>query len=209
MLKIPYVSAPENACALACYTMTAKYYFPNVTFEEIAKISGWSEDYVVWPFKFWKWIMDKGIKVVDYDLIDYKNWSKHGIFWLEKSVSKKEFAWLNENSKNLNLIQKEIEIVLNHRKFVHKKEKPSFETLKSAIDQRCVCEVVLDSGTLNNENWFSLHRVVVTEVSNDKITFNDPGVENGHNRTETIKHFVNSWLNSVGDPELCIYSKKF
>ena len=63
MKNIPYIQAPSNACALGCYTMTAKYFFPEVTFDQIAEISQWEEGYIVWAFKFWLWIMDKGIKI--------------------------------------------------------------------------------------------------------------------------------------------------
>lgn len=74
MLDIPYESNPGKACALACYAMTARHFFPDVTFEQIVKISDWHHGYVVWAFKFWLWAMNNGIKITEYDLIDYKSW---------------------------------------------------------------------------------------------------------------------------------------
>jgi len=80
MLDIEYVGNPGKACALACYTMTAKYFFPEETsFEKIAKVSDWQPGYVVWAFKFWLWIMNKGIKITNYEVLDYEGWAKDNI----------------------------------------------------------------------------------------------------------------------------------
>lgn len=207
MIKIPYVSSPFNACALACYTMTAKYYFPETTFEQIAKISDWSPDYVVWPFNFWLWIMNKGIKITDYDIIDYSGWAKKGIVSLKKSLSQKEYQWLIDNSKDLASLQKQITTVLNHKNFIHKKEKPTFSDLITAFSKQNVCEIVLDSGALDKKDWFSLHRVVITDITDKDIIFHDPRKIPQVNRQEDINHFKKAWLVAVDDPELCIYSK--
>lgn len=60
MLVIPFIRSPGgNACALASYTMVAKYFFPETSLEKISKISHWEPRYVVWAFKFWLWLMDK------------------------------------------------------------------------------------------------------------------------------------------------------
>src|SRR3990167_6586554 len=101
MLDIPYVANPGKGCALACYTMVAKYFFPETTFEQIAKISDWEPGYVIWPFRFWLWIMDKGVKVTDYDLIDLQGWADKGVEGLRQSVGEKEFNNYLSNTKNL------------------------------------------------------------------------------------------------------------
>jgi len=48
MLKIPYFKNYGKACALACYAMVAKYFFPKTTFKQIAKITQWEPGYVIW-----------------------------------------------------------------------------------------------------------------------------------------------------------------
>jgi len=207
VLDIPYVSAPKNACALACYTMTAKYFFPEVTFNQISKISGWTPDYVVWPFKFWKWIMDKEIKITDYDLIDYDGWAGGGFSILEKSISKKELNWLKNNSKDLGTVGMDLKAVLDHKNFTYHRVKPTLEKLVESVYKGSVCEVVLDSRTLDRRDGFSLHRVVVTSLTDNEITFHDPRENPLPHRKELIDHFTKSWLTAVSDPELCIYSK--
>lgn len=207
MLEIPYISSPKNACALACYAMTAKYFFPKTTFNQIAKMSDWKKGKVVWPFKFWLWIMDKGIKVIDFDTIDYPGWANEGLKGLQQSISKKEFDWLVKNSDDLNILGKQINKVLNHKNFTHKKEKPKLDDLTLAVASGKICEVIVDSHTLDNIPGFALHRVVVTGIKDNHIYFHDPREIPKPNRKETVKHFVKSWLGAVEDPELCIYQR--
>ena len=207
MLKIPYIPAPENACALACYTMTVKYFFPEVTFKEIARISNWTPKFVVWPFKFWKWILDKGIKVTDYDLINYKDWGEHGASGLKNSLVEKEFNWVKANSTDLDELGKDIKGFFEHKNFKHLMQKPSFSELEQAVSGGKVCEVVLNSHVLDRIKGFALHRVVVTDINNDIITFHDPRLKPRPNRQENKEHFIESWLDTVSDPEICIYSK--
>jgi len=205
MLKIPYISAPENACALACYTMIAKYYFPKTTFEQIANISKWEPGYIVWSFNFWKWITDKGIQIADYDLIDYNGWVKGGIEEMKKSLPEKEFNFYKDNTKDITRLTNEIKIVLQQKNFIYHKQKPIFEDLREAIQKGSPCEVVLDSRTLNNKAGFSLHRVVVLDVDEKFVTFHDPSLK--PRRKEAIEHFSKAWLEAVEAPELCVYLK--
>lgn len=207
MLKIPYISSPENACALACYTMTAKYFFPEATFNQIAKISNWTPKYVVWPYKFWKWILEKGIKIVDYDTIDHQGWADHGVEALKNSISTKDYEWLMKNSLDLNEVGKDIKSVFANKNFTSIRSKPTFEILDNAFKKDSVCEVIVDARTLDRKKGYSLHRVVVTDITPDKIVFHDPREIPRPNKVESKKHFIKAWLGSADDPELCIYSK--
>ncbi|HVZ67165.1 MAG TPA: cysteine peptidase family C39 domain-containing protein [Patescibacteria group bacterium] len=206
MLKIPYIKQPDdNSCALACYTMVAKYFFPEVSLEEIAKISDWEEGYVVWAFKFWLWIMGRGIKITDYDLLDAKTWARDGLEGLKKSVSEKEFNFYINNTKDINSYSHDIKKVLTNHNFFFFRQKPTFETLEKSINENKICEVVLDAGTLSGQNFFSLHRVVVLEVDDNKIIFHDPA--NKPNVEIGKDLFVKAWLEAVSEPELCIYTR--
>lgn len=204
MIDVPYVKQPESqSCALACYTMVAKHFFPKVTFEQIAKISNWQKGYVVWAFKFWLWIMDKGVFIKEYDTLDYETWAKNGLIGLKNSVSAKELNYYLENSKDLESYSADISKMLDHPNFTLVKEKPSFELLEGAVNGGYVCEVVLDSRTLRDREGFSLHRVVVLEINNYEVIFHDPAYE--PNAKVPKEKFIESWLETVSEPELCIY----
>lgn len=80
MSTIPYEKQLDSsACALACYTMVAKYFFPEVTTKEMTKIADWQPGYTVWMFKLWKWIMDRGVKIEDCEPINYRAWADKGL----------------------------------------------------------------------------------------------------------------------------------
>lgn len=207
MLNIPYVGSDRNACALACYTMIAKYFFPKTTFEQISKLSDWEPGYVVWAFKFWNWITKKGILVTDYDLIGYKDWAEKGAESLRDTMSEKEFNYIETHTKDLNSLSKELGKLLDNERFVYHKKRPTFNLLKKSIQEDNPCEVVLDSHALDKIDGFALHRVVVVGVDDKHVTFHDPRPEPRANREETVEHFKKSWLGALDEPELCIYSK--
>jgi len=206
-MKIPYVSAPENACALACYTMVAQYFFPDTTFEEIAEVTGWEPGYVIWAFLFWLWIMDKGVRVQDYDLLAMEAWAEQGLAGLRESVSEKEYEYYKTHTKDLDAVTEDIGVVVNHDNFVHLQKKPGMEDLEQAFDQGDVCEVVLDSHTLDEIDGFALHRVVITDLDEKSIRFHDPREKSRPYRQEQHELFKNAWLEAVSEPELCVYSK--
>lgn len=207
MLDISYEKNPGSACALACYAMTARYYFPEVTFDDIAKISDWTPGYVVWAFKFWYWIMEKGIKVTDYDLIDLVAWADQGIRGLKDGISENEYNFIITKTKDINSYTEDIKKVLTHPNFTFIRQRPTWDNLVDAFNKNSVCEVVLDSRTLDQEEGFSLHRVEVLDINEKEITFHDPRKEARPARKESIELFKTAWLDKLEGPELCIYTR--
>lgn len=204
MLDIPFVKQPDpKSCALACSTMIAKYFFPDTSFTQVAEISSWQAGYVVWTYKFWIWLMDQGIKISEFDLIDAKAWANEGIEGLKKSVSEKEFKYYVENTKDINSYAEDIKKVLDHENFTYLQKKPTFENLEKALSIGNICEVVLDSRNLRDQEGFSLHRVVVLGIVSDEIVFHDPAV--GPACRFPVSKFKEAWLIAVSEPELCIY----
>ncbi len=204
MLNVPYIEQPDqNSCALACYVMVAKYFFPETTFEEIAQVSDWQKGYVIWPFKFWLWLLEKDIKIEDYDLIDAGKWANEGITGLKESVSEKEFDYYIKNTKDIDSYAADIKKVLQNPEFAYHKEKPTLQLLKDAVQSGTICEVVLNAGVLRDTSDFILHRVVVLDISDTEIIFHDPAL--GPNIQADKEKFENAWLSAVSEPELCIY----
>ncbi|HVT00871.1 MAG TPA: cysteine peptidase family C39 domain-containing protein [Patescibacteria group bacterium] len=203
MLSVPYIKQPdEESCALACYAMIAKYFFLETSFEDVAKISDWEKGYIIWAFKFWLWIMDRGVRITEYDPLDYMSWASQGIEGLKKSVSEKEFEYYKAHTKNLESYATDILKVVHHPNFTMHQEKPIYEELTNAINNRKPCEVVLNAGALKNADWFSLHRVVVLDADNDSVIFNDPFY--GEQLVVEKDLFIKSWLD-LSEPELTIY----
>lgn len=199
MLDIPYIKQPDpKSCALACYAMVSKYFFPSLTVEDVAKISDWQKGYVVWSFKFWLWIMSKGIRITKYDTFNYEAWVRFGIGGLKKSVSKKDFEYYLNNTKDLNSYPSNIKKVLDNQNFNLIKEKPTFDLLEKLVRNKQICEVVVDSRTLRNLDGFSLHRVVLLAVTKENVIFHDPSI--GPTIKVKSNKFRSAWLDSVSEP---------
>ncbi len=209
MLKIPYVAQEDpHSCALACYTMTAKFFFPKTTAKDIERITHWKPGYAVWAFKFWLWIMERDITIEDYDTIDYKIWAQKGFAELQKSLGQKEYEYYLKRTFDIDEHQKDIEKVLAHKNFTYHRKKPKFEKLDSALQNGKICEVTLNSGTLREKSVFSPHRVVVLGTNDNEIIFHDPIKNYGPKCTALKTKFKHAWLETMGEPELCIYSRK-
>jgi len=179
MHKISYIQQPDDySCALASYAMVGKYFFPEITLEEIGKISNWEPGYVVWAFE-----------------------------GLRKFVSKKEFEFYMKNTKDIGSYQDDIKKVIRHPNFSQVKEKPTYENLETAAQEEKVCEIVLNSRTLRNQEGFVLHRVVILELDGNDVVYHDPSTKHGGpNQRAARDLFTKAWLDAVSEPELCIYS---
>jgi hypothetical protein len=207
MLNIPYVSQPDpKSCALASNSMVAKYFFPEIDTEEIANISNWKPGYALWSFRFWQWILEKEIKITNFDSIDYEGWAERGNSALKESVPDNEYDYYVKNTFNLDAYQEDIKKVINNPNFSYFRRKPTMEDLEEALKRGAVCEVVLNSPTLSGEKRISLHRVVVLEVSDESVVFHDPGSRGASYKAER-KLFEDAWLGELSAPELCVYKK--
>lgn len=208
MKQVPYHDNPGNACALACYTMIAQYLLPNanITFEQLGKIADWRKNYVVWEFPIWKWLMDQGVYITNYDVIDYEAWSKEGVTGLKNSIPPEEFKWYKENTFNLNEVTSHIQQAFIHPNFTYFRKKPAWEDVVSEYEKSGICDIVLNSHALNRKGGFAAHRVVLIEITDKEVVFHDPNHDgSGAYRHESIDHFKKA-LNSIESPALARYN---
>lgn len=207
MKQVPYHGNRNNACALACYTMAAQYLLPekNVTFEKLAKLSDWQPGYIVWGFPAWKWLMDQGVRLRDYDSIDYDAWVDKGKAGLRESVPAKEFKYYEKYTYDMNLERTRIMEMYHHSNFEHKRKTPSWSEVVKEHNSTGVVDVTLNSRTLNRGDGVAVHRVVLLDITDTKVVFHDPQDDwSGKSREETTDHF-RSAFESLEGPELCRY----
>jgi hypothetical protein len=208
MKKAPYISNSGNACALACYTMAAQYLLPDagITFEKMAKIADWRKGYVVWGFPVWKWLMDRGVYLTDYDTIDYEAWAKEGAAGLKRSVPQKEFAFYQKNTYDLEAESTRVNLMYNHPHFTYIRRSPGWNDIVAEHEKPDICDLTLNLRKLNHEEGFAVHRVVLLDITEDEAVFHDPNRDgSGAYRREPLQHFKQS-IASLGSPELARYS---
>lgn len=207
MKNVPYHHNPGNACALACYTMAAQYLLPNknLTFEQLGKIARWKDGYVVWSFTLWAWLMNRGVHIVNYDTIDYESWATKGVQGLEESCTKKVFDFYNENTFDLKAETQYINKMYNHDSFTYINKKPTWDDVVREHNSSGVCDVTVDSAKLNNIDGFILHRVILLDITDTEVIFNDPNKDGtGKWRHEPLEKFKSNFEN-LDSPELARY----
>jgi hypothetical protein len=208
MKQVPYHDNPGNACALACYTMCAQYLFPdeNISFEQLGKIADWHKGYVVWAFPVWKWLMDKGVKITDIDVINYEAWAKNGEKGLRDSVSSKEFEFYKSNTHDLSQVSHDIALVWSHPNFTYIRKKLTWDDVISEFQKPGICDITVDGMKIRRRPGFSLHRVVLVDINDAEVVFHDPNKDgSGAYRHESIK-FFRSCFESLDGPEMARYS---
>jgi hypothetical protein len=208
MRKVPYQDNPGNACALACYTMIARYLLPSadITFDQLGRVADWRKGYVVWEFPIWKWLMDKGVHIVDYDVIDYDAWVKDGVEGLKRSVPEEEFDWYEANTFDLNEVTGHIREAFNHNNFSFVHRKPIWEDVLAEYAKPGICDIVLNSRALNHKEGFAAHRVVLIEINDTEVVFHDPNYDgSGEYRHEPRVHFRKAF-EAIESPALARYS---
>jgi hypothetical protein len=208
MRDVPYQDNPGNACALACYTMIAQYLLPDagITFEQLAQIAHWRKGYVVWEFTIWKWLMDKGVHITDYDVIDYHAWAAEGISGLQKSVPAEEFAWYQDNTYDLGEVTTHIREAFAQPNLTYHMQKPTWDDVVAEYHKPGICDIVLNSKALNHQEGFAAHRVVLIEITDTEVIFHDPNHDgSGKYRHEPIEHFRKAF-EAMDSPALARYS---
>ncbi|MBI1857159.1 hypothetical protein HY003_00020 [Candidatus Saccharibacteria bacterium] len=206
MKTVPYHGNPGNACALACYTMVGQYLLPkeHITFEKFGEMADWRKGYVVWAFSIWEWMMEQGVHIDEYDIVDANLW-RDGIEGVRKALPAKEFAFYKDNSFDLDKTLEKLPAVLDHPNFKSTKCKVTWKMITEAVQQPGICEVTLNGCKLHRVKGFSVHRVVIIDITDDEVIFHDPTLATeGAYKHESIKHF-RSALDGLSGPELTHY----
>lgn len=149
--------------------------------------------------------MNRGIHVTDYDTIDYEAWASKGATGLRASVPAQDFKFYQENTYDLELESKQIGKMLYHPNFTYIKLKPTWQDVVNEFKKSGICDVTLNSRQLNHQTGFSIHRVVLLDITDREVIFHDPNNDwSGANRHEPLQHF-RKVFDSMAEPELAHY----
>ncbi len=210
MLDIPFVMQPdEYSCTLASNTMVANYFFEDLTLNKMQKVVRWRPGLIVWSHRFWLYIIRRGVRVVDYDLVDLKGWAERGEAGLRHSIPLREFEFVRKQS-DLEAEREAIAELLKTSGFVYHRRRPTYEDLKRALRENKVIEVTLNPYVLENAPEFSIHRVVVVGFIEDvdKIVLHDPDANDpGPFWGVDLRLFLKAWLEALDEPELAVYER--
>lgn len=206
--NVPYHGNPTNSyCALACYTMVGQYLLPNagITFEMFGELAEYKPGYVVWAYTVWKWMLEHGVHIVDQDISDQEVWAKDGLDGLKKSVSEKEFEYYETHTYDLEAVTQQLKLVIGHPNFKCSQKKLSWSDIVEEFSKSGICDITLDGRFLSRKPGFSVHRVVILDITKNYVIFHNPRVDNkGAFQKESVVHFRNA-VEKLSGPELCRY----
>ena len=208
MKQVPYEGNRGNSCALSCYTMVARYLLPelDITFEQLAEIADYREGYVVWGFRVWKWMMDRGTHITNYDVIDYDGWVKRGIGGLRESVGEANFRYYTEHTYDLEKVGEEAGSAFGHENFTYVRKEIGWEDVMREFGKSGICDLAIDMSSFRGKEELTLHRVVLIDITEREVVFHDPDIDwSGAYRHAPIGMFEDA-VERVGGAELTRYS---
>lgn len=151
--------------------------------------------------------MDRGVRIDDYDVSDMKAWGEHGLDGLRNSVSEREFQFYQENTYDLKAVTKQVSSTYHHPNFSYTQKKLTWEDIVAEVRKPGICDITLDSRTLNRKPGFTVHRVVLIDITDTEVIFHDPLLDGGGAyRHELIAHFRKA-VDSLSGAELARYSR--
>jgi len=172
--EIPCVKQiSETSCASADYTMVSNALKINSSLDDILKVTKSEIGFA----PFWKWLVEeKNIEIIDFSQNNLQSWSKNGFTDFSQNIDPKVIKFLNDRMKNSGDYQKDLQFLFQNEKFKFYNQKPSTDLLKEYFSKGYVCDVMLDPWLIYGEEpeFYSLHRVFITDINGDEITFRDP-----------------------------------
>jgi hypothetical protein len=163
----------ETSCASADYTMVANALNLNNSLEEILQVTKSEIGFA----PFWKWLVEKNnIEIVDFTENDLQSWAENGFSNFSQNTDPKVSKFFCDRIKNPQDYQNNLQSLFKNENFKFNNQKPSVDLLKEYFSKNYVCDVMLDPWWIYGEEpeFYSLHRVFITDINGDEITFRDP-----------------------------------
>jgi hypothetical protein len=211
MKQVPYEGNRGSSCALSCYTMAARYLWPDkdITFEQFAKLSDYHNGYAVWGFAVWKWMVEQGARIVDYDIIDCEAWARDGLKGLENSISPKHFKYYTNLTFDIDKDTKNLQAIFGQSGFNFIKKKITWGDVEREFRKPGICDLTINARIIDDREGFSLHRIILLDITDKEVVFHDPNNDfGGANRHEPLEKFKKAFANVPDGAELCRYSLK-
>lgn len=173
----------------------------------MGEIADWHPGYVVWEYLPWKWMMDQGVKITMINVVDYRMWAEQGIEGLKNLVTEKEFNFYQKESFDLKSDSMNIHAAFSHPNFTFINRELTWNDITEYTAKEGICDVTLNGRMLDKKDGFTIHRVVILDVSEDEVICHDPEPDDrGAYRKVRSDHFWKC-VDDLADPQLTHYSR--
>ena len=195
MNDIPfYPNRKDNLhCFEACLKSALKYFFlkEDYSWQKIDKITQKKRDKLSWPMAGLNYLANKQIEILLIDSFPYHKLAKEGIKFL-KSIWPEE-KMRQESIKELKLAIQSAQEMIEKPNIKIKVRESSIEELIRLLTLYEIIIVDINSKTIYGKKGFSPHSVIVKDITEGKVVFNDPGLPPKRNVKVDCKVFEKAW----------------
>lgn len=194
MMKIPFYSntKDDTHCYQAALKMVLKYFLPdkNYSWEELEKLTAKLEGLWTWPTQGLINLRNMGFEIIDIDDFSIEEFVKDGGKYLIRRYGKE----VGEAQIKHSDIEQEQRIYNEYLKLnLHQQKLPNLDDIKNLIDKSYLVICNINSNTLNNEQGYTGHFVVIYNYDENYLYLNDPGLPPKKDRKVAYANFLNAW----------------
>jgi len=192
--SIPFYSnTPDDThCYQAALKMIIAYFSPdeNYSWKELEEISAKVPKLWTWPTAGQLWLRNKGLDIISVDSFDREkfilNGEKYLLDFYGEEVGKEQIAHSN--------IDQEVEIMKRAVENIgYKTGIPTTDDLKKFIDNGYLLICNVNGNTLNSENGYTGHFVVIFDYDENSFFLHNPGLPARPNQEIVIDQFLKAW----------------
>ncbi len=174
---IPFYESPSDShCFQACLKMVLGHISPDwdLTWQELDKISGHSDDKWTWQGSALLYLAERGYKVVNIENLDYLAFAKKGEKYLAEIWTPKVFD-IQRKYSDLDREQKIAKKLVKNSTVKLINKEVIFSDIISLMENNYDVMVSINPYTIREEEGYSSHMVVVLGFTDNSVIWHDPG----------------------------------
>lgn len=174
--------------------MVLKYFEPDqdFTWETLDEASHKQEGKWTWGYAVSCWMAERGYEIVTFGTFDPEKFvADPNSYMLEKFGQEKMQA--NIEHSDIGLAVEDAKRFLANKKIKLKMQIPTLDDIRSLMAEGYIVTVGVNSKILKDAEGFTGHRVVVTDLIEKSIIFNNPGIPPIENQEVDLEKFDRAW----------------
>lgn len=194
-IDVPFFANTPDAthCFQASFRMILKYFWPERDFswKELEKMSAKVDGKATWPEAMLIHLHEMGFEVAQIELFDAHAFITKGEDYLKRAFGGEVAKWQIANSdipQERRLYKKLLDAHVPYEM-----REPTLADIRNYLRDGWLITLTVNSARLNGKLGYSGHAIVVYEVNDDEVIFNDPGPPAHAHRSVSHADFEAVW----------------
>lgn len=176
MKDVPFYANTDNnmRCMLACYRSILKYFTDReYSWDELDELTGFRENKAAWTIEALVKLHKQGFEIKLIEPFDYRRYLAEGESYLPEVLTPTQAEWQLQHS-NIREMKQFIPEFLEQIDYTC--SMPTLADIDALLENGFLVTVVLDSRTLNDEQGYVAHMVLIYDRDGDVYMVHDPGL---------------------------------